>query len=150
MTNSLGPNCLTILRRLSNLPEHAQPKKQYTKLHPAHNTQTTTMTQTYNHINIQITQGLPITITTLRKDLPHLPPQILQELIKCTHKVRGYHPATGTLNTYHPPPDTINIDNHQHTTLQIITWNTGCISFSLPGIQELTHTLHQDPHIILI
>lgn len=64
--------------------------------------------------------------------------------------MRGCHPTINTINTYHNPLDNIITHNHQHTTLKIITWNIGCISSSMLGIQKLTQTLYTDPHIILI
>lgn len=80
---------------------------------------------------------------------PH-PPKILEELIKCTQTIRGYHPHIHETNTNHTPPIDTNTYNHQFTTLKIITWNTRCISSSFPGIQVLTQTLHTNHHIILI
>ena len=129
MTDNLDPRCLTILRRLHNQPPHTHP-----------------MTQ---HIH-NIVKGHPITIQNLKREFPHISQKILEEVFKCTQPIKGYHPNTRNENSDHTPPTNTHMHNHHTTTLTIFTWNTCCISSSLPGIQELTHTLHKSPRIILI
>ena len=149
MTENIDPRCLTILKKLQNIAHTIPPRTQ--QLHPTHHhTTPTTIAQTYTHINEKIANKENITMTTLQKEIPHIPQQILLELSKCTQTIHGYHPTHDT--THHTPSITTNIDTEDHQTspLKIITWNTGCISSSLPGIQELARTINKDPHIILI
>ena len=148
MSNNLDPRCLTILRRLHNQPPNTYPTKQH--ITPTSITQITTLAQVYSYINDNIAKGHLINMQNLSNKFPHIPHKILEELIKCTQPIRGYHPNTQYDNPDDIPPVDTHAQNHQTTTLTIITWNTGCISSSLPGIQELTHTLHKNPHIILI
>ena len=149
MAEELDPRCLTILNKLKELPESTPTHIQ--RLHTLnHPTPPTTITQAYSHINKLIAKGEVINMATLKQNIPHIPHQILLELIKCTHKVHGYHPTHDTTHTIPSPNTNTNNDNHQTSALRIITWNTGCISSSLPGIQELARTIHKDPHIILI
>lgn len=150
LAGNLDPRCLTILRRIHNSPKYIHAKETHVTNHPTHTTQRITMAQAYAHINKKITQGEPTTTTILKRWLPHLPLNKIHELTKCTQTVRGYHPTTNMANTYHTPPVSIRTYTHQATSLKIITWNAGCISSSLPGIQELTQTLQADPHIILL
>jgi hypothetical protein len=150
MTNDLDPNCLTILQRLHNLPTNTDPHLSQI-LTPTPNTQINTITQAYSRINNNLAKGKPTNLQELQTELPHIPRKILEELTRCTQPIRGYHPPTQDTNPNPTPAIITNTYNHQAmTTLKIITWNTGCISSSLPGIQELTQTLPTTPHIILI
>ena len=149
MAEGLDPRCLIILNKLKEIPESTPTHIQH--LHNlSHHTSPTTITQAYSHINKLIAKGEVINMATLKQNIPHIPHQILLELIKCTHKVHGYHPTHDTTHTIPSLNTNTNNDNHQTSPLRIITWNTGCISSSLPGIQELARTIHEDPHIILI
>jgi exonuclease III len=150
MAENIDQDCLTILQRLQQLPPRIYLRKYPITTQPSHNITPTTIIQAYTHINEKIAKGEILTITNLQTELPNLPQKITQELIKCTQQVRGYTPNTNPNTTNHIQTNTTSEANPQATTLRIITWNTGCISSSLPGIQELTRTLHTDPHIILI
>ena len=149
MAKRLDPRCLTILRRLQEITLNGHPNPtQETHHHLA--TTTATIPQTYSLINDKIAKGLPITPEGLQNELPHLPYRIIQELTKCTQNIKGYHPTPTITHTYITPQTYASPNRPPTQTLQIITWNTGCINSSLPGIQDLTHTLHNNPHIILI
>ena len=150
MSTKLDPRYLTILRRLQALPIDTYSTPTHINNYPLINTTTTTITQAYSNINDKIARGIPITLNSLRTELPHLPTKILQELTKCSQPIIGHHPPSRPINNQHTPPSDTRPHNPQTQTLNIITWNTGCISTSLPGIQELTRKLHPDPHIILI
>lgn len=150
MAGNLDPRCLTILKRLTTISNSNYPSEQHTPIHTYHNTKPITITQAYKNINDKIAKNEPISIPSLIKELPHLPPKIIQEISKCTHPIRGYHHAI------QPSQNNEAIINHprpQHPpthALNIITWNTGCINSSLPGIQKLINKMHDSSHILLI
>ena len=146
---NLDPRCLTILRRLHNLPNNIHLHNHHIT-NPTHNVQPNTLAQTYSHIDNNTARGEPTTIPDLQMELHHIPHTILIEIHKWTQPMRGYHSNTSTPETHHNISIDISTHNYQTTTLNIITWNTGCMNSSLPGIQELTQTLHTNPHIILI
>ena len=150
IAKNIDQGCFIILQRLQQLPKNTYVENHQITNQPSHNITTITITQAYTHINEKTAKGEIITINNLQKNLPHLPHKITHILFNCTQQVRGYYPKTNLENINHTQPKNIRRTNHHATTLKIITWNTRCISSSLPGIQELTRTLHKDPHIILI
>ena len=145
----IDPIGLTLLRKLQKLSE-STPLHVPPKINLTNNTTLNTIAQAYTHINTKIARGEDITTLTLKKDLPHIPPHILQELTKCTLPVIGYHPHTTLPQNTHTTSNTTTTTNHNTSQLKLITWNAGCINSSLPGILELTQKFHKDPHIILI
>ena len=149
MITGMDPIGHTLLRKIQQLPSNTQPQTPLITI-PTHNLEPTTIAQAYTHINTKIAKGEVINVTTLKNELPHIPPQILQELIKCTLPIIGYHPNINPPQNPHTPHTTLTNDTHSTSQLKIITWNAGCINTSLPGILELTQTLHKDPHIIFI
>jgi exonuclease III len=149
MAKRLDPRYLTILLRLQKVPPNIN-SYITRKTYPHNTTILTTIRQAYSIINDKIAKELPITPESLNQDLPQLPKKIIQELTKCTQKINEYHPATTTTHNYDTPQNHTRPNNPPTQTLKIITWNTGCINSSLPGIQELTRTLHPNLHIILI
>jgi exonuclease III len=149
MITGIDPIGHTLLRQIHELSNSIQ-SHILLQTNPTHNPQPTTIAQAYTHINTKIAKDEPINITTLKNELPYIPPQILQELTKCTLPIIGYHPNINPSQNTHTPHTTSIDDTHHTLQLKIITWNVGCINTSLPGILELTQTLHKDPHIILI
>ena len=149
MTNGIDPRCLNILRKIQKLPHNITLNITHMNNH-TQNTTPNSITQAYTHINTKLAQGAPINMSTLKNEIPHIPHHILQEIIKCTIPVTGYHPTTNTPRTAHPPSTTTNTNNNHTSHIKIITWNAGCINSSLPGILALTQKLHKDPHILLI
>ena len=149
MTNGIDPRCLNILRKIQNLPNNTLSNTIHINHHTP-NTTPHTIAQAYTHINTKIAQGETINMSTLKNEIPHLPYQILQETIKCTIPVTGYHHNTNITRAIHPIRTNTNIEDQHTSQLKIITWNAGCINSSLSGILELTQKLHKDPHIVFI
>ena len=149
MATNLDPRCLVILKRLHNTPNNIHSNPRHTNT-PTPHTQINTITQAYSRINDNIAKGKPTSLQDMKKDLPHIPHKILEELTKCTQTIKGYYPHIQNTNTNPPPLTTTTSHNHQAMTLKVLTWNTGCINSSLPGIQELAQALPITPHIILI
>ena len=149
MITGMDPIGHTLLRKIHKLSQNTQlhiPLKTI----PTHHPRPTTIAQAYAHINTKIAKGETTNITTLKNELPYIPPQILLELTKCTLPIKGYLPCTNSPQITHIPHTITTNDTYSTSQLKIITWNAGCINTSLPGILELTQTLHKDPHIILI
>jgi hypothetical protein len=138
MITNIDPICHTLLQKIHKLSSNAHPHIPL-QTNPTHNPKPTTIAQAYTHINTKIAKGETINITTLKKELPHIPPQILQELVKCTLPILGYHPNINPPQTTHTPHTTPLVDTHFTSQLKIITWNAGYINTSLPGILEHKH-----------
>lgn len=54
LIDNLDPRCLTILRRLHNMPHYTHTKNSHITKYPTHNMTPITMTQAYTHINKKI------------------------------------------------------------------------------------------------
>lgn len=76
MTNNLNPRCLTILRRLTKLPNTIHLHNHHI-MNPTHNTQPITLAQAYSHIDNNIARGEPTTIPDLQREVHHIPHTIL-------------------------------------------------------------------------
>jgi len=133
MITGMDPIGHTLLRKMHKLSSNTHSPIPL-QTNPIHNPKPTTIAQAYAHINAKIAQCEIKYITTLKNDLPHIPPQILQELIKCTLPIIGYHPNINPPQTSHIPHTTATDDTYSTSQLKIITWNAICINTSLPGI----------------
>jgi hypothetical protein len=122
MITGMDPIGHTLLRKLHKLPNYTHSHIPL-QTNPTYNPKPTTIAQAYTYINTKIATCETINIATLKNDLPHIPPQILQELIKCTLPIKGYHPNINPSQTTHTPHTTSNDNTHSTSQLKIITWN---------------------------
>jgi hypothetical protein len=156
MITGMDPIGHTLLRKIHKFSSNTQSHISL-KINSTHNPNPTTIAQAYAHINTKIAKGEATNMTTLKNELSHMPAQILQELTKCTLPIIGYHPNINPPQSTHNPHNTSTVDTHSTSQLKIVTWNSGSINTSLPGILELTHIsslfkkpkfTNSNPHLI--
>lgn len=79
MTKNLDSRCLTILRKLHNLPKNTYSKKQHITKFLFDKTKPIIITQAYAHNNEKFVKREPITITNLKKQST---PPVLVEILR--------------------------------------------------------------------